>query len=100
MDESISYFEKASEQMPKNGRVHYNRAIALQSLNRPQEAEQAYRQALKIESENPDYLYGIVTLYVQQENYEQALIHAEKLADLLPGNVQIQQLIESIEREM
>jgi len=100
LDESLTYFEKASELMPGNSRVHYNRAIVLQSLGRPQEAEQAYRQALELDPENPDYLYGIVTLYIQQENYEDALKKARELERLLPGNRQIRDLIRNINDKM
>jgi len=99
LDESIPYFDKASQLISGDSRVHYNRAIALQTLGRPQQAKQAYRQALELEPDNPDYLYGIVTLYSQQERYSDALAYAEKLKRLFPGNRQIEKLIEEIKKK-
>jgi predicted CXXCH cytochrome family protein len=100
LDESVDYFEQAADLMPENGRVYYNWAISLQTLNRPDDAENAYNRAIELEPENGDYLYGIITLYIQQNEYESAYEQALILNSLYPGNPQVQQMIQYIEGEL
>ncbi len=100
LQEAVTQFEKAAGLMPDQSRVFYNWAIALQTLDRPQEAEEAYIKAIEAAPDNPDYRYGIVTLYLQQEQHEAALEHAERLDQLVPNNQQVHQLLRMIEQEM
>jgi tetratricopeptide (TPR) repeat protein len=100
LDESVDYFEQAAGLMPENGRVYYNWAISLQTLNRPDDAENAYNRAIELEPENGDYLYGIITLYIQQREYDSAYEQAIILNSLYPGNPQVQQMIQYIEGEL
>ncbi|MEX0928194.1 MAG: tetratricopeptide repeat protein [Balneolales bacterium] len=97
--EAIRYFEQATLLMPDQSRVFYNLAIALQTLGRSQEAEYAYKQTLELEPENGDYRYGIITLYLQQDQFEPAREHAEVLDRLYPNNPNVQQILQVIERE-
>ena len=100
LQEAVSWFEQAAGLMPEQSRVFYNWAIALQTLDRPQEAESAYEEAISLDPRNGDYLYGIITLYLQQEQYESALEYAEELNRLFPNNPNVQQILQLIEREM
>lgn len=100
LDEAVGYFEKAAELNPDQSRIFYNLAIANQTLERPEDAENAYLDAIEIEPENGDYRYGLLTLYMQQEQYEKALEQARLLQEINPNNARIQQIIQSIEREM
>lgn len=100
LEEALQYFEKAAEFMPEESRVFLNWAVALQTLNKPEQAESAYQKAIQSEPENGDYHYGIITLYMQQEQFEKAMKHAEILAQLYPENPQVQQLNRMIEQEM
>jgi tetratricopeptide (TPR) repeat protein len=100
LEEAIPYFEEASELNPQQARIFYNLAIANQTIGRPEEAENAYLDAIEVEPENGDYRYGLLTLYMQQEDYEKALEQGRRLQEMNPNNVRIQQIIQSIEREM
>lgn len=100
LEEAVEYFEQASELMSGQGRVFYNLAIARQTLERPQEAEAAYLRAIELEPQNGDFRYGLITLYMQQENYEKALEQARILEELNPNNPQIQQLLGMIEEQL
>lgn len=100
MEEAAEYFEQASELMPERSRVFYNLAIAHQTLGNPQPAEQAYLQAIELEPQNGDYRYGVITLYMQQEQYEQALEQIQELDRLHPGNPQIQQLLQNVQERL
>jgi len=100
LPEAVTHFETAAEHLPDQDRVYYNLAIANQTLDRPTEAETAYLKAIDSAPENPDYRYGIVTLYLQQEQYEAALEHVERLDQLVPNNPQVLQLLQMIEQEL
>lgn len=100
LSEAVQHFEQAAPLMPEYSRVFYNWAIALQTLNRPKEAESRYQKAINLEPENGDYRYGIVTLYMQQGQYEKAMEHTVKLEKLYPHNPQVQQLLRTIRQYM
>ncbi|MDR8393366.1 tetratricopeptide repeat protein [Aliifodinibius sp. S!AR15-10] len=96
LPDALPHFEKAASLMPQNHRVRYNWAISLQRLGQPQKAEGVYKQAIDLAPENGDYLYGICTLYVQQNRYQDALPYAQKLVELYPNNQRFGQLLEEL----
>jgi len=100
MREAAEFFEQAAEYMPERSRVFYNLAIAHQTIGNPQPAEEAYLRAINLEPQNGDYRYGLVTLYMQQEEFENAYEQARILNELNPNNPQIQQLLGMIEQRL
>ncbi|MEX0680711.1 MAG: tetratricopeptide repeat protein [Balneolales bacterium] len=100
IEESLEYFEQAIRRMPDQGRVVYNYAIALQSLAHSGEAEEAYLEALRIDPDNPDYRYGLITLYLQNNRFENAYEHAVRLVELLPDEPGARQLLQHIRQQM
>lgn len=100
LQEAITYFEQATERLPEQSRIFYNLAVANQTISRPEEAENAYLQAIELEPDNGDYRYGLITLYLQQEEHEKALEQARMLEQILPNNPQVQQLLRMIQDEM
>lgn len=98
LEEAVPHFEEATRLMPEQSRVFYNLAVAQQTLARPEEAEAAYQQTIRLEPQNGDYRYGIITLYLQQEQYELAAEHAEVLNNLHPNNPNVQQILQIIEQ--
>ena len=100
MSEAIDYFEQASELLTNNSRVFYNLAIAHQTVGNPIQAEAAYKRAIELNKENGDFRYGLVTLYMQQEQYEKALHQAEELNRRSPNNPQLRQLVRMIEENL
>lgn len=100
LKEAISYFEEATKRLPRQSRIFYNLAVANQTVGQPVEAENAYLQAIDREPNNGDYRYGLITLYMQQEQYEKALEHAEVLEEIHPDNQRVQQLLRMIRDEL
>jgi tetratricopeptide (TPR) repeat protein len=100
MSEAVDYFEQASEMLTNNSRVFYNLAIAHQTVGNPLQAEAAYKRAIELKKENGDFRYGLVTLYMQQEQYEKALHQAEELNRRSPNNPQLQRLVRMIEENL
>lgn len=98
--EAVEYFEEASELNPEQSRIFYNLAVAHQTLERPDEAETAYLDAIELEPNNGDYRYGLLTLYMQEEQFGKALEQAQLLEQIYPNNQRIQQILQMIQREM
>jgi len=96
LPEAIENFEKAAELLPEQSRVFYNLAVAHQTLGNADRAEEGYLQAIRLEPRNGDFRYGLVTLYMQQEEYGKALEQAQELELIFPGNQQVTQLINMI----
>ncbi len=100
MPEAIQWFRDAADRMPEYSRLFYNLAIAHQTVGEPDEAEKAYTTAIGLEPGNGDYRYGLITLYMQQEQFAKALEQAEYLNQIFPGNRQVEQLIQSIRQRL
>jgi tetratricopeptide (TPR) repeat protein len=100
LQEAVPFFEQASERLPLQSRIFYNLAIAYQTLGQPSKAEEAYLNAVDLEPRNGDFRYGLVTLYMQQDQYEDALEQAEELNRMMPNNAQVRQLLQVINQRL
>lgn len=100
LEEAISYFEQGAVLMPESHRLKYNLAVSYQTLGSVEKAEAAYLEAIDLNSEETDYLYGICTLYLQNDQNEQALGYAKKLVESHPQNSRFQQLLKFVESRM
>lgn len=100
LEEAVDYFQRASELNPQQSRIFYNLAIANQTLGRIESAENAYLDAIELEPNNGDFRYGLLTLYMQQEQYLKAREQAVILEEIFPNNQRIQQILQVIEREL
>ncbi len=85
--------------MPDHARLRYKWVIALQRMNAPEKAEQAYREAIELAPENVDFLYCICTLNIQKGQYEEALPHVRKLVEQDPTNKSFSDGVERITNE-
>jgi len=72
---------------------YYNWALTLQNLQRPDEAENAYKKALQINPDNERFLYGLAILYLQQNKTGKAQQVTMKLLQLNPQNPDYQNLL-------
>lgn len=97
LDEAASTLAKATTLLPNRPRVRYNYALVLQHLNRPADAEAAMRAAHQLDTRDPDIVYALVVLYMQQSQWERALPYAHKLLELAPGAPGPQQLLQHIQ---
>jgi len=99
VEEAIQWFTTAIELSPdgknaKNALFFLGQLYVLQE-NRP-EAIRVYEKLLKI-AQTPEqeiqYLHHIVTLYVEEEEYETALEHARRWGELMPDDPDVQDTI-------
>jgi len=97
--EAADHLRKAADGMPDRSRVFYNLGLILQHLGRTTEAEIALKTTLELEPENPDFLVGLADFYIKQNRLDEALVIANRLISLYPGNntgIQLKTHIESI----
>ena len=85
-DEAIIYMQKASKLMPERARINYNTGLMLQYLGKNDEAEKELLAALRIESDNFDFLYALSDHYIKDEKYLKAVNIAKKLKEFYPNN--------------
>jgi tetratricopeptide (TPR) repeat protein len=99
-DQAAVYMEKASKGMPERARVHYNLGLLLQYLRQDAEAEAALLKALKLDTDNMDYLYALADHYLKRGKLQKAKIIAEQMVAKHPDQRIGHELLEFIERNM
>jgi predicted CXXCH cytochrome family protein len=100
MEEVLVLLEKATQLMPNRTRVAYNYGLTLQNLGKYKKAESMYLQTLTVSPQDSDLLYALVTLYAQQQKWQQALPFAEQLSEILNGQSGSAELLENIRRQI
>lgn len=91
--EALISFSRAQAVEPENPQLLQNKALALQLLNRPQEASRLYQEALlaydrQIE-ENPNNIFAIIdkaNVLNQLRQYQQALATYERALEINPDS--------------
>jgi Flp pilus assembly protein TadD len=91
---------KAAQLVPGRARVRYNYGLALQRLGRVREAEAALLRARDLDPADPEIVYALATLLVQEKQWKRALSYAEELVELTPGQARPRQLVENIRRQL
>ena len=77
---------------------YYNWALTLQNLDRPDEAEKAFKSALEISPDSERILYALAILYLQQNRKPNAQNVIMKLLQLNPQNPDYQHLLRGSSR--
>ena len=85
--------------VPENARTHYNHGLALQRLNRRQEAEAALLRADSLAPSMPTFLMALAILYTQDGRWAEALPWAERLVEL-DGDTGAHNLLDRIRSEL
>ena len=84
-EEAVVYIDDAASALPQRDRIQYNLSLLLKQLNRNEEAESALNRALLTDPKNPDYLYALAILYLEDKQIDKALEVALKLRETHPG---------------
>ncbi len=83
--ESVEALRMATLAMPDRARIHYNLGLAYSQSDQKIEAEGALMRALRLEPTEPDFMYALATFYLEIDELERALEHANQLAAAVPG---------------
>lgn len=95
--EAAEVLATAADLLPQRARVRYNYALTLQHLGRWAEAETALLKAYGMDQHDPDIVYALALLYVQQRQWRQALPYAEALHNLRPDAPELWQLLQRLQ---
>ncbi len=94
LEEATKYLKQAAIKVGNNPRIYYNWGLALQHQEKTAEAESAYLEGLKVDSQFPALHNALAILYLQSGKATQARYHAEFLVSQFPDNPQFQQLLQ------
>ena len=96
-DEAVAELKRAALLAPDSIRYIYVYAVALHSTGQVEAALAVLREADARHPNTPDILGTLVSIYRETGDNRAALIHAQKLATILPNNAQVQQLLNELE---
>jgi tetratricopeptide (TPR) repeat protein len=99
LEEAARFLDTAARLAPENPRIHYNYGLALQKLDRPDEAEKELQTAYELSPAATDYLHALAILYAQEKKWDRAKACAKQLLRMEPANPQWRRLLEYLEEE-
>jgi len=99
-EEAARVLTQAAELLPIRARVRYNLALVLYKLERDAEGDRALAAAGRLDPIDVDILYAEAYRYAARHDWSRALPPARKLAELQPGNEDVQRLLQSIEAQL
>ncbi len=76
---------EALRDSPDRARVHYDLALTLAALHRPEEALLHYRQAVEIQPEHLEARLNLACVLVQQRRFDESIAEFQQLLTLAPG---------------
>jgi len=96
--QALDYLEKAATLGEPNADTIYAHALLLQDLGKSNEAIDQLLIVYSHTPSNPDISYSLSQAYLAENDFINALTYARKLAELVPGNPQMEAMVEQIER--
>ena len=91
------YLKKATVLLPRNARIHYNYALALQHDNETEQALAALLKSYDLDPSDSDIVYALSILSLQQKKYLDALRYAKELQKLIPNSPIARRLLKTIQ---
>jgi len=98
LPEALELLTRAAELESGNPRIHYNRGLALQTLGRHAQAEEALKQAYRL-SPQAEFLRALAIFYAQQARWTRAVACAEELLRSRPHDPELQRFLQGLRRE-
>jgi tetratricopeptide (TPR) repeat protein len=98
-DDSVVELGRAAELDPNNARYSYVYAVGLHSAGRVGDAIAILKNNLEKHPADRDSLLALVTFNRDSGNIASALDYAERLAQLVPGDRQISELVDALRRQ-
>ncbi len=93
---ALGYLEKSATLGEPNVDTVYAYALLLQDLGKRSEAIDQLLVVYSYTPGNPDISYSLSQAYLAENDFINALFYARKLAELVPGNPQIEAMVEQI----
>jgi predicted CXXCH cytochrome family protein len=99
-DEALSELRRATELAPDQTRYAYVYAVGLHSTGRVDEAIAALKENVSKHPTDRDSLSALVTFNRDAGNIATALEYAQQLAQLVPDDKRISELVDALKRQM
>jgi tetratricopeptide (TPR) repeat protein len=99
-DDSLVELRRAAELAPDNARYRYVYAVGLHSAGRVDDAIGVLKENVDKHPADRDSLLALVTFNRDSGNIALALDYAERLARLVPGDLQISELVDALRRQL
>ena len=96
LPEALALLEQSTTLNPEDRRMAYVLGVALNSGGQPARAVSVLQEAHGSFPEDPQILWALATIYRDLEQWDEALVAAEKLMKLLPGETGPIGLLESL----
>lgn len=93
---AMKNFQKAIQLESRNVGVYYNYGLLLQQIGNLKEAETVLRKGFKLSPKAANINYALAYLYINQNNPQQARIHAQVLREVDPENPQYESLYRAL----
>ena len=90
-------YEKITEENPKDDFAFYNLGRSYNKLNKDEEAEKAFKQAVKLKPDDADYLHDLGKIHNKLSHYDEAMVVLKKAISIDPNNLQIQKELDKAE---
>jgi tetratricopeptide (TPR) repeat protein len=100
VDDALVELGRAAELDPTNARYRYVYAIGLHSAGRVSESIAVLRENVDKHPADRDSLLALVTFNRDSGNIASALDYAERLAQLVPGDRQLSELVDALRRQL
>lgn len=94
--EELELLARDARLVPESAAIQYRYALALYLDGQPEPAEQALREACRLEPENDQFLHFLVLFLDKYERYNEALTAANRLVQLRPGVPAYVRLVQEI----
>jgi tetratricopeptide (TPR) repeat protein len=90
---AVDAYEKYLPSHPDDGKAQYTMGLALNKLNKPEEAVKVLKQAVKNSPNESDYFYELGNTQNHLAQYQEAVAAFQKAIDLDPDNFRAQEAI-------
>lgn len=96
-ENAVVAYKKWLDGNPKDGAAYYNLGRAYNKLNKDEEAEDAFRQAVKINPDDTEYQMELGAILIKLANYREAIAPLQKAIELDPENSRAIDLLDDAE---
>jgi tetratricopeptide (TPR) repeat protein len=97
---ALALFAAAAQIDPANARYAYVYAVALDDTGQTRTAIETLERSVKLHPYDHDSLAALVSFCDQAGKYPEAFSYAQRLSELEPGNLQVQQTVTRLKRQL
>ncbi len=96
-EKAVEAYKKWIAATPNDDVAHYNLARTYNKLNKDEEAEKEFRQAVKLKPEDSEYQTELGNILIKLAQYREAIAPLKKAVELDAGNERAASLLEDAE---